>query len=558
MNDQKTIASFSMEFGLLMDERKSFATSHTGWLSPSVTKSSIRPNLATPHAGGLGVLEGDNFLTAQDLGQPYVAVSLLHQNGYVRQDINQKGEQLDLDEFFDPSTVMRRRKETVIVNIDDIDREVYCYQYTSNGADSQKLLYVSVDGMDTHLYRGDKIAKSIVLGIGGVRILKKLGYDLDSLHFKINESNTCLAIVEVLRMFEDEERVKEHSSFITHTTLPHGHDVYDIEYLKRRLKNDAVSGILSSAGFGKFVTEGKLNLSQLVANLSGNVFAVSKQHREIARPNFPNKSVGHLTNGVHWSHISDRKRKIFDKYLGSWRTNPELFRESEKIPLEEFQEAHELDKSDLIDYIKSETGIEFSLDRPISGVARRQTAYKRPLYLFSNIERLKSIATRYGLQHVQAGKAHPEDVGGKNEIREYHAIMQSLRGDMRLTFIKNYNLENHRILLNGIDFMIYSPIEDQEACGTSYMKAMWAGIPVLGSLAGGFTEYYVDGVNSFAFRNQEEFYDKLEFILREYEKNRLAEIRRNAVACGANVSSVRAFQEFISKVLQERILVRQD
>ncbi len=536
MGSKETIVSFCMEFGLLLDEKN---------------------GIATPHAGGLGVLEGDNFLTARDFGQPYVAISLLHQNGYVRQEINQHGEQVDLDEYFD-STLLERRKEKVTVNIDHVDREIFCYQYSPYGFDSQTVLYLSADGMDNRLYRGDKMAKSIFLGIGGVRLLREIGYDLHSLHFKINESNAALALVELLRTFEDEDRVKEHSSFVTHTRLPHGHDVYDFGYAKQRLEGDAASGVLSGAGFHKFVSNDMLNLSQLGATLTGKTFAVSKQHGEIVRQTFPNISVDYLTNGVHWSHISEHKQKILDKYLGSWRTKMELLSEAAKIPPEEFQAAHELDKADLIDYVKKETGVELSVDRPISGFVRRQTSYKRPLYLFSDIERLKGLVGTFGLQHIQGGKAHPEDSEGKNEIREYHRIMQSLKTDMHLTFFKNYNLANHKILLNGIDFLIYSSIEDQEACGTSYMKAMWAGVPILGSLAGGFPELCIDGVNSFAFRDQEEFYRRLEFILHEYKNDRLAEIRRNAIASGAYASSARAFQEFISKVLQERTLVRQD
>ncbi|MCS4538555.1 MAG: alpha-glucan family phosphorylase [Thaumarchaeota archaeon] len=552
MDDKKTIASFSMEFGLLLDGRKGFATPHEEPLGSSYTKSSTWPNLATPHAGGLGVLEGDNFLTAWDLRHPYVAVSLLHQNGYVRQDITQKGEQVDLDEYFNPSYLMIRRKETVKVNIDDIDREVFCYEYTPRGAESQTLLYLSVDGMDAHLYRGDKAAKSIVLGVGGVRMLSKLGYDIHKLHFKINESNAGLALVELLRMFKDEKMLREHSSFVTHTALTHGHDVYDFEYLKGRLENDATSGILLSADLGELAREGELSLSQMAAHLTGRVLAVSKQHRELAQQIFPNKSIDHLTNGVHWSHVSEHKQEVYDKYLGSWRTEPKSFRRAEKIPLEELQAAHELDKADLIDYIKTETGVEFSIDRPISGFARRQTVYKRSLYLFNDIGRLKGIVARYGLQHIQAGKAHPEDMQAKAEILEYHKVIQSLDGDMRLTFVKNYNLGNHAIILNGLDFMIYTPIEDLEACGTSYMKAMMAGVPVLGTLAGGFPELCEDGVNSFAFRNQEEFYNKLELMLGEYEKNKLAAIRRNAVACGAYASSVRMFQEFLDKALHDQ------
>ena len=518
-----------MEFGLLLDE----------------TRGKV-----TPHAGGLGVLEGDNFLTARDFGQPYVAISLLHQNGYVKQEINQNGEQVDLDEYFD-STLIERRKEKVTVNIDHIDREVFCYQYSPHEADSQTALYLAVDGMDKRLYRGDKMAKSIILGIGGVRLLRELGYDPYKLHFKINESNAALVLVELLRTFEDEDRVRENSSFVTHTRLPHGHDVYDFGYAKQRLEDDIVSNMLSGEGFQKFVNNGMLNLSQLAAGLGGKTFAVSKQHGEIAQQTFPNIAVDYLTNGVHWSHISERKQKILDKYLGPWRIEPELLTEAVKIPPEEFQAAHESDKADLVDYIKKETGVELSIDGPISGFMRRQASYKRPLYLFSDIERLKSLVGTYGLQHIQGGKAHPEDIGGKNEIREYHRIMQSLKGDMRLIFIKNYNLANHKILLNGIDFLIYSPLEDQEACGTSYMKAMWAGVPVLGSSAGGFPELCEDGINSFTFRDQEEFYSKLELILRDYKSNKLAEIRRNAVAAGAYASSARAFQEFIPKVLHD-------
>jgi starch phosphorylase len=520
------IASFCMECGLILDEKKA---------------------IATPHAGGLGVLEGDNFLTARDLKQPYVAVSLLHQNGYVRQEIDENNEQVDLDEHFDMS-LMKRRKERVTVNIDRTERKVFCDQYFPFGTDLQTVLYLSVDGMDGRLYSGDKIVKSIVLGIGGVRMLREMGYDLYTTHFKINESNAALSLIELLRSFGSEEGVKTHSTFVTHTILLHGHDVYDFEYVRQRLQDDPVGKLLSSAELQRFVSDGVLNFSNLASNLAGKTFAVSKQHGEIARHNFPNISFDYLTNGVHWSHISERKQKVFDKYLGSWRIEPELFRQSEKIPAEEIQDAHDLDKADLINFVKEETGVELSIDRPISGFLRRQASYKRPLYLFSDIGRLKGLVAKFGLQHIQGGKAHSDDTEGKNAIREYHRIMQDLNDVMHLTFIKNYDLTNHRILLNGIDFLIYSPIEDKEACGTSYMKAMWSGVPVLGSLSGGLLEVCQDNVNSFAFRTQEEFYSKLEFILNEYKKNRLAEIRRNAIASGAFVSSVRAFQEFRAKI----------
>lgn len=234
--------------------------------------------------------------------------------------------------------------------------------------------------------------------------------------------------------------------------------------------------------------------------------------------------------------------------MGEWRTSHEILRDAIRIPAEEFQTTHEQDKADLVDYMKKESGIEFAIDRPISGWIRRQTAYKRSLYLFSDIERIKGLAARYGLQHIQGGKSHPEDATGKSEIRAYHDVMRTLRDDMRLAFVKNYSLGNHKIILNGIDFLIYSPIEDQEACGTSYMKAMWAGVPVLGSLAGGFPEVCKDGVNSFAFKTQQEFYDKLELMLKEYERNRLAQMRIKAIAVGAYVSCHRMFQDFLLKV----------
>lgn len=522
-----TIASFCMEVGLLLDEKL---------------------GIATPHAGGLGVLEGDVFLTACDIGHPYIAISLLHKNGYAGQEINEYGEQVDIYENFDTAR-LELRKETTSVNLDGSRKEINCYQYSPRASQSQTLLYLQVNDMDTRLYQGDKLAKSTLLGIGGVRILKELGYDLRGLHFKLNESNTGLALIELLRLFENEKAVKDHSSFVTHTALPHGHDAYDLETLRKRLRDDPIGHFLSSAEFDKFSHEGKVNLSNLANSLSGKTFAVSEQHKRIAAQHtFVNNSIDHVTNGVHWSHISARKQEILDKYLAGWKTSPELLRGATRIPVEEFQAVHQQDKADLIEYLKRESGIELAIDRPISAVLRRQTAYKRSLYLFSEIERLKDLVTRYGLQHIQGGKAHPEDATGKREIREYHRLMETLHNYMQLVFIKNYGLGKHKIFLNGIDFLIYSPIEDQEACGTSYMKTMWAGVPVLGSLAGGLPEVCIDGVNSFIFKTQKEFYDKLELILEEYERNRLAQIRMNAVASGAYVSSCRMFREFLLKI----------
>src|SRR3972149_3382435 len=145
---QPTIASFSMEFGLLLDEKR---------------------GLATPHAGGLGVLEGDNFLTARDRRQKYIAISLLHRNGYVRQEI-QNGEQVNLPDNFEASQFVRR-KETATVNINHADKIISAYEYTDGTA---TLLYLSDDVMDPYLYgnHNHKLDKSIILGIGGVRMLR--------------------------------------------------------------------------------------------------------------------------------------------------------------------------------------------------------------------------------------------------------------------------------------------------------------------------------------------------------------------------------------------------
>lgn len=241
---------------------------------------------------------------------------------------------------------------------------------------------------------------------------------------------------------------------------------------------------------------------------------------------------------------------LFGKHLGEgWRTKPEMFYQVSKIPVEEVQYAHDLAKADLIDYVAEQTGVRLSMDKPITGWLRRQTAYKQPNLLLSDIDKLRSIAEGR-LQHIQGGIAHPDEAVGKQGIKTFHEKVDDLKNskvDMTFVFIKNYNLSNHRTLLNGLDLLLYTSLPLDEACSTGFMKSMWSGVPVLGTPAGGFPEFCVDGINGFSFNGQDEFYSKLNIALDMYEKDKLAEMRKNAMFSAVRGSSVRMVREFLSK-----------
>ena len=366
----------------------------------------------------------------------------------------------------------------------------------------------------------------MVLGIGGVRMLHALGFEIRQYH--LNEGHSALLALELLRWFVrtpqeigpgfayDIPRVRQLCNFTTHTPIEAGHDQFSYD-LVERIMGDLVDlpELKSIAG------EQRLNMTRLALNLSEYVNGVSTRHAEVSRRSFAGFQIHAVVNGVHactWT--SPGFVQLYDKKLPAWRHEPELLsRIVDQIPDEALWDAHASAKRALIARVKSLAGVEFNLEVPILAFARRMTAYKRPDLLFHDLERLKRIAQAFPFQVVIAGKAHPQDQPGKQLIETLIGHCRDLAGVIPIAFLPNYGMRLALELVSGADVWLNTPLRPLEASGTSGMKAAFNGVPSLSVLDGWWIEGCIEGLTGWAIGDESSstedgdaasLYDKLE------------------------------------------------
>lgn len=498
------------------------------------------------YAGGLGILAGDTVRSAADLGLPFVAVSLVSRAGYFRQEIDAQGLQIDRPDSWDPSRWARPLEAKVAVPLERrlVWVSAWLYVLESHMGSRQPVLLLDTDLAEnapqdrliTHqLYGGDeayRLKQEIVLGIGGVRLLRALGFKIRQYH--MNEGHSALLGVELLRQHAyppedlrpgdsryDIPRVRELCRFTTHTPVEAGHDRFSYELVGRTL-------IAPEAQNGDFVHlptlehlagQNDLNMTRLALNLSEYVNGVAERHAATSRKMFPGYRVHAITNGVHpYTWVCESFRRLYNRYLPSWCHEPELLiRVDGSIPDAELWDAHVQAKRALLDRVRSITGSSLDPDRPVLGFARRMTAYKRPDLLFTDLQRLRAIARERPFQIVLAGKAHPRDEGGKRLIEQIHAYARSLADAIPVVYLPNYDVELARLLVAGTDTWLNTPLPPLEASGTSGMKAAFNGVPNLSVLDGWWVEGCIEGVTGWAIEpsgmtdgDARSLYDKLQ------------------------------------------------
>ena len=495
------------------------------------------------YSGGLGVLAGDTMRSAADLALPLVAVSLVSRAGYFRQAIDAQGRQFEQAATWEPREWAQPLDAKIAVSIEGravwIGAWLYVLDGYLGGRQSVLLLDTDLDEnrpedreITHYLYGGDetyRLKQEIVLGIGGVRLLHALGFNIRQYH--MNEGHSALLGLELLRRYEyppedlrpgeppyDLPRVREQCNFTTHTPVEAGHDRFSYALVERVLDS-----AVELATLKHLAGEDSLNMTRLALNLSEYVNGVAKRHAEISNSMFPGYRVHAVTNGVHpfiWT--SEPFRKLYDQYLPSWCHEPEqLVRADCCIPDADFREAHAQAKQMLIERVLARTGIRLNPAMAILGFARRMTAYKRPDLLFSDIERLKAIARQRPFQVVLAGKAHPHDDGGKRLIEQLHAQARALEGVVPVVYLPDYDMETAQALVAGVDIWLNTPLRPFEASGTSGMKAAFNGVPSLSILDGWWIEGCIEGVTGWAIGNAtgedggdaHALYDKLEQIV---------------------------------------------
>lgn len=543
---------------------------------PKIAYFSMEIGLANDiptYSGGLGVLAGDTIKSGADLKLPMVAVTLLSKKGYFTQEIDDRGRQSELPTIWEPSQYMALLPSKVYVQIEGRDVAIQAWLYVVKSLTGGNIPVFFLDAdiqgnspddreLTAHLYGGDlsyRLKQEIILGIGGVKMLHELGFEIKKYH--MNEGHAALLTIELLlrykrpiedvwdeRLVWDVDRVKGICVFTTHTPVEAGHDKFSYDLVSKIMGEPIPIDILKSLG-GK----DNLNMTLLAINLSEFINGVAKKHGEVSKHMFPGYEISAITNGVHsFTWTCDSLKKLYDKYLPGWANEPELFVRVGRIPDEELWAAHTEAKKILIDFVNAETNAGLDYDTLTIGFARRATAYKRADLIFSDMERLEKIATGK-IQLIYSGKAHPKDDHGKWLIEKIHVIKEKLKGKIKMAYVKNYNMEKALKLVAGVDVWLNTPLRPREASGTSGMKAAHNGVMNFSVLDGWWIEGHIEGFTGWAIgpspteialtdnvevidkRDADDLYAKLETILIPmYYNDRHTWIRMMQNAIGKN------------------------
>ena len=280
--------------------------------------------------------------------------------------------------------------------------------------------------------------------------------------------------------------VKSRCVFTTHTPVPAGHDQFPLALVQQVMTDygHAYDALAADLMIGE-----TLNMTFLALEASRYVNGVARRHGEVSRRMFAEYEIDSITNGVHvatWT--APPMQALFDRHIPGWREDNDSLRYALSIPRAEVWSAHETAKGVLVDFVNQRCGAQLRADTFTLGFARRVTAYKRPDLLFFDLARLLAIHAEGGpMQIVLAGKAHPQDHGGKALIRELHTTMQALRGQIEVAYLPGYDMAMAARLVGGADLWLNTPQAPLEASGTSGMKAAVNGVPQLRcSTAGGW------------------------------------------------------------------------
>jgi len=477
------------------------------------------------YAGGLGVLAGDTIRSAADLDVPMVAVSLLHRRGYFFQRVDAQGRQSEEPVVWPVNDFAELIDERATVDIEGRTVHVRAWRYRVTG-ESGHVVPVYLLDTDVNenqpsdrtltdvLYGGDdyyRLCQELVLGIGGLRLLRALGYQ-DILRFHMNEGHSALLVLALLEeklasQGEAEsisadliEHVREQCVFTTHTPVPAGHDQFP-EELPRRLLGERRCRLLKACNNGQ-----TLNLTQLALHGSRYINGVAMKHGAVSHSMFPGYPIHSITNGVHavtWTAPSFQK--LFDTHLPDWRRDQLSLRYAVSIPTSDISAAHVEAKRTLVDYVNRETNAGFDRDVLTIGFARRFAAYKRAGLIFQDLDRLKKIVRAAGpIQIVFAGKAHPCDRDGKDLIVHIHEMRDALQGVILVSYLNNYDMEVAKMLCGGVDVWLNTPLPPMEASGTSGMKAAMNGVPSLSVLDGWWIEGHIEGVTGWSIGDRVE------------------------------------------------------
>jgi starch phosphorylase len=560
MNEQRQIAYFSMEIAL---EAK-----------------------MPTYSGGLGVLAGDTIRAAADLKVPMVALTLLHRKGYFRQRLDASGWQNEEPAGWSVEHLLEEMPGRAAVTLEGRTVQLRSWRYEVRGSGGFRVPVYFLDAdlpensdwdrtLTDILYGGDhhyRLCQEVILGIGGVKILRALGYEAIE-RFHMNEGHASLLVLELLDeeiknagrpsiTHDDIEAVRQKCVFTTHTPVPAGHDQFPMDLVQSVLGRREVYDMKDV-----FCCEGRLNMTFLGFNLSHYINGVAKKHGEVSRLMFARYTIDSITNGVHAATWAAKPfKRLYDQYIPGWEQDNFSLRYALSIPKHEIWSAHIEAKTALIQHVNRETSLGMTVDALTIGFARRAASYKRADLLFQDVERLKGVVAKAGVfQVIYAGKAHPQDQGGKEVIQRIFRLKEALKNDIKIAYLENYDLEVGAMITAGADVWLNTPQPPLEASGTSGMKAALNGVPSLSILDGWWIEGCIEGVTGWSIgengRGAEQFgdrskdasslYDKLEQVvvpLFYHDRARFIDVMRHSIALnGSFFNTQRMVQQYVLK-----------
>jgi starch phosphorylase len=519
------------------------------------------------YSGGLGVLSGDHMKAASDLGVAVVGVGLLYLKGYFRQSLDSHGRQHEHEVPANPESLPLRPVQ------DEHGRRRIVVVRTRSGPEIRIQGWEALVGrcrlvlLDTNvqenspenreltaqLYGGDsriRIRQELVLGVGGMRMLRAMGVVPGVVH--MNEGHSAFALLEQTRMLmdrdgQDFENVREMAAsmgvFTTHTPVPAGHDRFD-----PALMEECLGPLRDQLGLSThdFLALGRANpgdahepfcMTILGLHMSRARNAVSFIHRRVTRSMWrqvwPDRReedipIAFITNGVHTcSWLAPEMHQLYDRYLGEgWEGrlyDPKVWAPVDRINDEELWETSEIVRAHMIDFVgrrvrrqcaargEPDPAADHGLLAPAAltiGFARRFAPYKRAALILRDLDRLDRLVNNPAgpVQLIFAGKAHPADEEGKALIQEISRVSREPRFAGKLVFIEDYDINVARHLVQGVNLWVNLPRRPLEACGTSGMKVILNGGLVLSVLDGWWEQAY-DGTNGFVVDGRSEHSD---------------------------------------------------
>ena len=519
------------------------------------------------YSGGLGILSGDHLKSASDLGVPLVAVGLLYKNGYFHQKIDKFGNQQsiykDIDLMHLPiSPVNDEKGDELKVLLKLPSKNLYLKVWQIN-VGRVKLYLLDSDipentdemyrNITLRLYGGDqemRMQQEIVLGMGGVNLLRTLGLDPNIYH--MNEGHSSFLLIEVIKNIIKEKKVSfdiarditsAKTVFTTHTPVPAGNDIFPMNLIEKYFK-----GYWTKLGIDKDTflhlgtkpndsLEAGFNMGILALKIAGKKNGVSKLHGAVSRELFgdvwpeiaPNESpITYITNGIHTcTWLAPNLKELYNKYLiPYWQDSIQIqdtWKKIDNIPDEKLWSEHLKRKEKLLNLVKENVtnrmranGVSYEeINEIVSklnpnaltiGFARRFATYKRATLIFRDLERITQILNNENrpVQLIFAGKAHPADKEGQDLIRYIHEISMKPQFKGKIFVLENYNIGIARYLVSGVDVWLNNPRRPMEASGTSGQKASVNGVINFSVLDGWWAEGY-DSKNGWTIGTNDEY-----------------------------------------------------